>query len=225
MNASRIPWFLVIAILFAGLIIAVAAFVLRSHSVVTTGPEAATAVRPVSATDHLIGNPSAKVAVIEYSDFTCEFCQGFHQTIEDLVTSYGASGNVVFAYREFPVGTNPGAAEAAECAAVAGGEQSFWRFLDAADAALSTTVSPSQSQYVSVAGSIGIPKDTYTACLSNHATAPRIQADLQNAIAAGGTGAPFTVVIPRGAAPIPVSGAIPFNAMKKVIDTALSEAK
>src|SRR3546814_10126118 len=42
---------------------------------------AAGAVRPVSGEDHVMGSPDASVKVIEFSDFECPLCKGFHRTM------------------------------------------------------------------------------------------------------------------------------------------------
>jgi protein-disulfide isomerase len=58
------------------------------------------------------GNPSAKITVIEYSDFQCPYCQRFHSdgVLDQLVKNYPQDVNVVF--KNFVV--HEGAQKAAE---------------------------------------------------------------------------------------------------------------
>ena len=89
-------------------------------------------VRPVNEKDHIYGNPSAEISLIEYSDFECPFCKRFHPTAKQLVDK--SDGQVNWIYRHFPLAFhNPGAqkqAEASECAVKLGGNEAFWRYTD-----------------------------------------------------------------------------------------------
>ena len=91
-------------------------------------------VRPVDATDHLLGNPAAPVVVVEYADFDCEYCKDFDTTMNQVIANEGANGQVAWVYREFPLTEiHPNAfssAEAAECAAKVAGNDTFWKFAD-----------------------------------------------------------------------------------------------
>lgn len=91
-------------------------------------------LRPLDATDHLIGSLDAPVVILEYSDLECPYCKRFHDTMNQIMAEYGKSGQVAWAYRHFPILSNhPDAAkvaEASECAAELGGNEAFWKFLD-----------------------------------------------------------------------------------------------
>src|SRR3989344_2222362 len=45
-------------------------------------------IRPVSAEDHILGNPSAPIKVVEYSDTECPFCKHFHLALRQTVEEY-----------------------------------------------------------------------------------------------------------------------------------------
>src|SRR3989338_6483026 len=56
-------------------------------------------VKAVSAQDHILGNPNAKIKIVEYSDPSCPFCKIFHNTMTKIMGEYGAGGNVAWVYR------------------------------------------------------------------------------------------------------------------------------
>ena len=84
------------AILFAGLIIAVAVYVINHHAVIVTQGNAA-ATRPVDpTTDHIIGNPAAPVMIIEYADIDSEYSKAFQPVMEQIMQAYGNQGSVAW---------------------------------------------------------------------------------------------------------------------------------
>ncbi|MBI2025284.1 thioredoxin domain-containing protein [Candidatus Kaiserbacteria bacterium] len=82
-----------LAILAGGIIVAVAVYASQPKAPSKSIGDTAS-VRPVSASDHILGNPAAPVVIIEYSDFDCDFCKGFHDTLRQIVANEGASGKV-----------------------------------------------------------------------------------------------------------------------------------
>ncbi len=72
-----------------------------------------------------------KVALVEFSDFECPFCQKFHNdTFEQIISDYVDSGKIIYVYRDFPLSFHePKASEAANAAncvqKVAGNEKYF----------------------------------------------------------------------------------------------------
>jgi protein-disulfide isomerase len=58
-------------------------------------------VQAVDVADMTLGNPDAKVKVMEYASFTCPHCANFHSTVfKDLKKDYIDTGKVQFIYRE-----------------------------------------------------------------------------------------------------------------------------
>ena len=54
--------------------------------------------------DHVLGDPNAKVTVIEYASLTCPHCAGFHTTIlPELKKLYIDTGKVKLVFRDFPL--------------------------------------------------------------------------------------------------------------------------
>jgi protein-disulfide isomerase len=91
-------------------------------------------MNPVSPTDHIRGNPNAKVIIVEYSDTECPFCKNFHTTMKQIMAKYQADNTVAWVYRHSPLTQlHPRAeheAQALECAWAQGGEEKFWAYTD-----------------------------------------------------------------------------------------------
>lgn len=89
-------------------------------------------LRPIDKNrDHIWGDPSAPIQIIEYSDIECPFCAKVHPTLKSIVEKY--NGEVMWVYRHFPLNIHQYAEElalATECAASLGGNDAFWQTLD-----------------------------------------------------------------------------------------------
>ena len=82
-------------------------------------------------TDPTLGDHSAKVAIVEYSDYQCPFCGAFEKrTMPLLKKQYIDTGKVQFIYRDFPLEFHPHAAGAAIAANCAGEQHAYWRMHD-----------------------------------------------------------------------------------------------
>ena len=90
-------------------------------------------VPPVDDTDHIKGDPTtAKITIIEYSDFECPFCARFHPVLERVVSE--SNGSIAWVYRQFPLTQiHQNAMDrviASECVAQLKGNDAFWKYAD-----------------------------------------------------------------------------------------------
>src|SRR5262245_460539 len=95
-----------IAIVVAGAMIAVSLFLVNSRPATSQVGAAGTVqkeIRTVQKDDHVLGNPNAKVVIVEYSDPECPFCRQFHDTMHQVINEYGGNGDVAWVYRHFPI--------------------------------------------------------------------------------------------------------------------------
>lgn len=165
-------------------------------------------------TDHIRGNPSAKITLIEYSDFECPFCARHHPTMQQVVDTYGDDVNWV--YRHFPLSFHLNAqkaAEASECAAELGGNDAFW---DMADLLIENS---DNTKLVAYAEQIGLNGDALKNCVDSGKYAQRVDDQMAGGSAAGVSGTPGTIILnnENGESRI-VSGAQPFSTFQSVID-------
>ncbi|MFA6408076.1 MAG: thioredoxin domain-containing protein [Candidatus Paceibacterota bacterium] len=218
-NKLSIP----LAIVAGGVIIAIAVYVsMPKKQSAEPGAINAALVRQIDSTDHILGNPAAKVMVVEYSDFDCAYCKVFDETMHQIIANEGSKGNVAWVYREFPLTEiHPNAmtnAEAAECAAQAAGNDAFWAFKTELFA--HQPIDP--TQYGTYAQTVGITGDTFATCYANASTTvyKRITADRQNALDMGAPGAPFSIILVTGKLPVVMNGGYSYDAVKALIDKA-----
>jgi protein-disulfide isomerase len=79
--------------------------------------------------DHVRGDPSAPVTLVEYGDFECPSCKQAAPALKLMFDHF--SPHVCLVYRHFPlVEVHPHALAAAEAAEAAGAQGEFWRMHD-----------------------------------------------------------------------------------------------
>lgn len=168
----------------------------------------------VTAADHVRGDlKSAKVVLVEYSDFECPFCSRHHPVMQQIMDTYG--DDVAWVYRHFPLSFHPEAAPAAiasECAAQQG---KFWEY---ADALIAGQDKLGTAFYTELATQLGLNMNKFNSCLTNPATQALVDEDVQSGSTAGVSGTPATFV--NGQL---VSGAVPFASFKQMIDAELAK--
>lgn len=196
-----------------------------------TRREAAGAVKPVNGEDHILGDPSATVKLVEFSDFECPFCKRAHRTLKRIMAEYGETGKVAWVYRHFPLDAlhkkARKEAQASECANELGGNDAFWAYTDRLYEITPSNDRLDLSLLPKVAEEIGLDRNTFEACLAGDARggkyADHIEADVQDAVASGGTGTPYMVVIAPNGEAFPINGAQPYSALKSIIELALNK--
>ena len=177
------------------------------------------------AVDHILGNPSAPVKVVEYADLECPFCKTFNTTMHQVMDFYGQSGKVAWVYRPFPLAQlhskAPKEAEAAECASEQGGDAAFYKYIDQVYAVTPGENNLDLAQLPVIAGQVGLNVTNFNQCLASGKYAKRIQSSYDEAMAAGGKGTPF-VLIMVGKEAVALDGAQPYDSMRAAIDAVLS---
>lgn len=85
---------------------------------------------PVSAADHIQGNPNAPVTLVEYADYECPYCGEAYPIVKRVQQHFGKHLRYVFC--NFPLTeVHPHAASAAETAEFAAAHGRFWQMHDA----------------------------------------------------------------------------------------------
>lgn len=194
-----------------------------SPAVLDTG--SAENVNPVNEQDHIRGNPAAPVKLVEFSDLECPFCKSFHPTAQQIVDDY--PDQVAWVYRHFPLDAIHSKARqeavATECANELEGNDKFWEYTDKIFEITPSNDGLDLAQLPQIAQDIGLNRAEFAECFESGKFDNHIQEDADDAVASGGSGTPYSVVIAANGKTFPVNGAQPYSAVKSIIDLALKE--
>lgn len=191
-------------------------------------PAAEAPAQPVKAvdpkTDHIRGNPNAKVTVIEYSDFECPFCKRHAPTMDQILAKYKDDVNYVF--RHFPLSFHANAqkeAEGSECVAELGGNDAFWKFHDYVfEKTTSNGYGFALDQLPVAAKAAGVDEAKFKTCLDSGKYASKVQEQTDQGAAEGVSGTPGNFVINNKTKETKlISGAVPLSSFEATIDPML----
>lgn len=224
---SKSNYSIPIAIVLAGIIIAGAMYFGDGKKAeapikpVVSGPDH---VRPISNEDHIRGNPNAPIIIVEYSDTECPFCGRFHSTMKQIMDEYGKDGKVAWVYRHFPLDQLHSKARkeavALECARELGGNDKFWQYTDRIYEITPANDRLDLAELPKIAEYVGLSVANFNTCLVSGKYDAKIQADLDNAKATGGSGTPWSIIIsPKGN--YALNGAQPYSVIKQAIEDLL----
>lgn len=217
------------AIVIAALLIAGAIYLNGTRNTeVPTGATAQNAVdiEPITADDHIRGNPNASIVMVEYSDYDCPFCKAFHDTMKRIMSEYGRDGDVAWVYRHFPLPSlHPNAidiAEASECVAELAGNDAFWTFSDlvfderAQNAQTDITLLPDYAE------AAGADRNAFELCYNSNKYNEQILADIEAGQRAGARGTPYTVLVVGDQTGV-ISGAQQYETVRQIVESLLQQ--
>ena len=172
------------------------------------------------------GNASARVTIVEFSDFQCPFCGRFsRETFDQLDRDYIATGKVRYVFRHFPIEKiHPSAFKAAlagECARQAG------RFWELHHRLFANQQALGDLDLLNHAKAVGMESAAFQRCVVTPAATARVRQDLQEGARAGVTGTPsfFLGVVQKDGrlkALRKLPGAVPYASFKATIDSLLA---
>ena len=160
------------------------------------------------------GPATAKVTIVEFSDFQCPFCARVNPTLDQIRASYPDDVRIVFRHDPLPFHNN--AALAAEAAVAAEWQGKFWEMHDKLFA---NQRDLDRAGLEARAAELGLDLPAFRQALDAHAAKARVDADLALGQKLGVHGTPTFFVDGRT-----VMGAQPFAEFKRVIDDELARA-
>lgn len=175
-----------------------------------------------------LGDPDARVTIVEFSDYQCPFCgRNFQQTMPQVVANYVKTGKVKYVFRNFPLETiHPGAFKAAEAARCAGEQGKFWEMHDQL---FSHQTSLEPKNLVDYAKGLALDLSKFQTCLNDGTQTGQIRQDLTDGQNAGVRGTPaffFGLTDPESSklkAVKMVGGAQPYTVFREAIEDLLSQ--
>ena len=163
--------------------------------------------------DPSIGPVDAPVTIVEFSDFTCPYCQRWHlEVFQSVLDRY--PDQIRFVYKDFPIvgGGRAGflGAQAAHCAEEQG---AYWEFHDALFSGVYAVDSSGVDQ---VAVDLGLDLDPFKECMVEARYAEEVRDDFNYGVSLGVTSTPSFFI--NG---IPLIGAQPLENFVQIIDSEL----
>jgi len=159
------------------------------------------------------GPKTAKVTIVEFSDFQCPYCSRGKKVMEEVVAKYGDKVRLVF--RDFPLDFHDKAQKAAEAGQCANDQGKFWAMHDWMFDNQQTLDIPALK---GAAKTMGMDSTAFDSCLDSGKHAALIKKNTKDGQEAGVRGTPAFFV--NG---VFLSGALPFEKFKTEIDRALAE--
>lgn len=176
----------------------------------------------VTAADPMLGDPKAKVTVVEFADYQCPFCERFFTDAEaQIKKDYVDTGKVKFVFKNlaFLGKESTDAANAAECAKE---QNKFWEYHDYlyTHQGQENSGAFAPDKLKGFAATLGLNTDQFNSCLDTQKYNATVQADQAEANRVGFNSTPSVAV-----GSTPIIGAQPYAQFKTAIEAALAAAK
>lgn len=190
-------------------------------SAAPSAPTAPTAVNvSVLSTDPVLGNPNAKLTIVEFADYQCPFCERFFTDVfPQIKKDYVDTGKAKFVYKDlaFLGKESVDAANAAKCAQE---QNKFWEYHDK----LYTSQSgENQGAFApdklkGFAAALGLNTAQFNTCLDSQKYNAQVTANQAEASKNGFNSTPSVAV-----GSTPIIGAQPYAQFKAAIDAELAK--
>jgi protein-disulfide isomerase len=130
-----------------------------------------------------IGNASAPVTLVEYSDFECPVCRNLHDVMRDMLVKYP---QVRVVFKDFPLDSIHPWARTAALAGRCAYQQNpaaFWKMYDAIyDGQEIISASNAYSKMTDFAGQAGLNAEAFKSCMAGPEAAAAIDASRANGV-------------------------------------------
>lgn len=174
--------------------------------------------------EHWNGNKNVRYVWVEYSDLQCPYCKMIQPNLTKLLNVY--SGKIAWVFRQFPLPSHSKAqksAEATECATELGGNEAFWKMTDLIFAKMPDL---EIEQLPALASQIGLDEEKFKTCLDSGKFAKKVNNQLEEGTKAGINSTPTSVIYDlKTGKQTSVVGALPYEDLRKSLDTFISQNK
>ncbi len=132
-----------------------------------------------------IGASNAKITIVEFIDFECQYCRQAYPVFKAVMQKYEPVARVVFKHMPFK-GSHPDAELAANATACANEQGKFWQYYDL----LFSDIKLDSDTLLAYAGQIGLDEEQFALCLSETKFQANINQDIMDAASLGIQGTP-----------------------------------
>jgi protein-disulfide isomerase len=139
----------------------------------------------VSAFGPPLGDAAAPVLLVEFSDFTCPFCQQLRPALEKFVAD--RPGRLRLHFKPYAIESHANSLEAAQAAEWARDQGAFWKMHDTL---FENPFAVDPESLVEYATQLGLDGAALDAALKSQRYVPRVRGSMAEAKAAGITGTP-----------------------------------
>ncbi|MDB5170800.1 MAG: disulfide bond formation protein DsbA [Candidatus Saccharibacteria bacterium] len=144
-------------------------------------------------TQHVQGNNSAGITLVEYGDYQCPYCQQYYPTVKQVQAEF--NDQIKFQFRNFPlVNLHQNAFAAARAAEAAALQGKFWEMHDAlyetTNYQVWTRAKDPTPYFTGYAEQLGLKKDQFNTDFASSKVNKLINADSAEATKLGVTGTP-----------------------------------
>jgi protein-disulfide isomerase len=158
------------------------------------------------------GSPQAKVAIIEFSDFSCAACAGMNDSLKQAEIYYDDEIKII--WKDFPLASiHPLSEKAAEAARCAGEQGNFWTYHDLL---FINQNKFSLDLFGSLAKQLNLKNEQFNSCLESGKMAALIDKDITEGNTLKVDGTPYLFINNTR-----VPNALSFNELKQIIDKEL----
>ena len=167
----------------------------------------------------LLGDPNAKVTIVEFGDYQCTYCHLFHENTKDaLLQQYVNTGKANFVFRDFPL-NGPDSVLAAEASYCAGDQGKYWQYHDELynNWAGEKTGWVNQKSLDRFATTVGLDVGTFDKCISDNKYEQKVMDNQKFGENIGIDGTPSFIIF-GGKQITKVVGAQPISVFQQVID-------
>lgn len=160
------------------------------------------------------GPPTAKVTILEFSEFQCPFCARVGPTLKQIQDTYGKDVRIAFKHNPLPF--HHDAPLAAEASLAAGEQGKFWEFHDKLFQNQTSLKRENLEQY---AQELGLDMGRFRAAIDSGKFKAQVERDKQEAATFGARGTPTFFINGRK-----LRGAQPFPSFQAIIDEEIAKA-
>ncbi len=165
----------------------------------------------ITSGDRVMGPETAKVAIIEFSDFKCPYCKQENEVVKQVLAAY--PNDVKLVYKHLPLPIHPDAQFAAEAAECAGDQGKFFQM---ADMLFDKQDNLDKDSIIKYARDLKLDEEKFKECADSGKFKSKIENDAKAAQEFGISGAPAFFVGDEF-----LGGALPFEQFKEIIDAKL----